>query len=86
MPKTTAPRIAFYKGQSAKGRGFMRLSPFYEDEKADFYFYGGYDGKTEEDMGLALIVVSGGMATPQPGDINPFSPAPLPGAPHVEGM
>ncbi len=62
MPQKIDPRKAFYAGSSAKKRGFIRLSPFYEDEKADALFYGGYDGKTEEDMGLALIVVGGGMA------------------------
>jgi len=63
MPKPVNQHKAYYAGKRAKVMGFGRLSPFYEDEKADFYFYGGFDGRTEEDMGLALVVV-GGMATP----------------------
>lgn len=65
MPKQVDKHKAFYLGKSSKGRGFMRLSPFYEDEAADFYWYAGFDGKTEEEMGLSLVVVgTGGMATP----------------------
>jgi hypothetical protein len=85
MPKKVDPHKAYYLGKSSKGRGFIRLSPFYEDEQADVYWYGGYDGKTEEEMGLKLVVV-GGMATPAPGETNPLTSGPLPGDPPVVGM
>jgi hypothetical protein len=78
------PRVAFYRGQSAKKRGFTRISPFYENETAD-QFYGGYDGKTEEEMGLVPIVV-GGMAIPRPGDTNPLHDSPRLEDPYVEGV
>jgi hypothetical protein len=77
MPKKVDKNKAFYLGKSSKGRGFMRLSPFYEDETADFYWYAGYDGKTEEEMGLALVVVGGGMATPTPESQDTSTPEPV---------
>ena len=35
---------AFEKGKLAKQKGFMRISPFYEEKTLDEYFFRGYDG------------------------------------------
>lgn len=63
MPKAIDPRRAFVSGRVAKTRGFIRLSPFYEDEAADKLFFNGYDGLTEEQAGVPPLVL-GGMAKP----------------------
>jgi len=50
MPTLIQPKVAFESGESAKKRGFFRVSPFYEDARADAYFFAGYDGKKFEEI------------------------------------
>lgn len=38
------PRVAYDSGRASKNKGLMRVSPYYENEKADKYWYAGYDG------------------------------------------
>lgn len=41
---------AHYAGGVAKERGFMRVSPYYEDELAESLWLAGFDGKKFEDV------------------------------------
>lgn len=43
--------VAYSLGMKHKGIGMMRVSPIYDDELADQYFFAGYDGKPIEDVG-----------------------------------
>src|SRR5579864_8044563 len=45
-------RIAFEMGVAARAKGLPRISPFYEDERADKFWYGGYDGQSMEELPL----------------------------------
>lgn len=51
--RTMANRLnaAYSLGLKYKGIGMMRVSPIYDDELADQYFFAGYDGKPIEDVG-----------------------------------
>ena len=45
MTDTFLLKQKWYKsGQSAKTRNFARLSPFYENSTADYFFFCGFDG------------------------------------------
>jgi hypothetical protein len=48
---------AYRCGQSAKDRGFGRLSPYYEDEAADKAFFAGYDGESKPTLDELLAPV-----------------------------
>jgi hypothetical protein len=49
---------AAYKcGQSAKARGFGRISPYYEDVAADRAFFAGYDGQSKPTLDELLAPV-----------------------------
>lgn len=39
----TLKRTAYDAGRKAKEHGWERLSPYYEDEVSDVYFFAGYD-------------------------------------------
>lgn len=43
------PRKAHASGQHSKKQGFGRVSPYYNAEKSDHFWFAGYDGKTMEE-------------------------------------
>jgi hypothetical protein len=50
---------AYKCGQSAKARGFGRISPYYEDEAADRAFFAGFDGQLKPTLDELLAPVLG---------------------------
>lgn len=42
---------AWFKGNSARGR-YMRISPYYEDQGRDIFWFAGYDGVSLQDAVL----------------------------------
>lgn len=39
---------AYFTGKLARAKGFERVSPYYECEPLDHYFFAGWDGKSWE--------------------------------------
>lgn len=50
-------RRAYFRGQSARENGWVRVSPFYEDDGADMAWFAGYDGEPEPTMDAILVPV-----------------------------
>jgi hypothetical protein len=46
---------AYRRGQIAKSKSFMRVSPYYEDDGADRAWFAGYDGKIEPTLDAILV-------------------------------
>ena len=41
---------AYENGQESKKKGFMRVTPYYENEQLDKYWFAGYDDIKIEDV------------------------------------
>lgn len=46
----TLKHTAYERGVHARKSGWERLSPYYEDEVSDVYFFAGYDGLKYEEI------------------------------------
>jgi len=53
--KTTPPKFAWNRGKTDKSKGFVRVSPFYEDDVADYFWFAGWDGRTFEEAQQTLV-------------------------------